>query len=236
MDALERPSGACITCAPPFDARSWRMAYSGHFTCETCEDTLTSTLVEIADRYEQLDSTPGAGGLDGGRGAPGFESRSPANEHVIVIRDARSSQVAKVWLGGDGRIHRESERPPLSVYSTLLSEVYDVAERRGMSLPNPIDQVRNLTAWLDRHVSWLTAQDTALAFYEAITSLSSQLRPLTGDPHPKNIGKCPKVVEGKRCSATLYAPTRGDTIRCWECKYEWPYSEWLRLADLLESA
>lgn len=239
MDALERPQGSCLLCRPPLGTRSWRRAYSGHLTCESCEDKLSLRLSEIATRYEKLNPRPSGGGLgDGTPRAPGFESRAPASEHVIAMMDRRSSDLARVWVGGDGRIHAESERPPLSVYTTLLTEVYDVAERRDMHLPDPIWHVRHLTTWLDRHVSWLTAQQTVPEFAEVVRVLNRQLRPATGEKPRKPFGHCPFGLPDV-CGGPLFAPpVTSSVIRCTTCGTEWDRvkDEWDELGKLMRLA
>lgn len=248
-DALTRPGGACVLCKPPLGARSWVRAYSGHRTCEHCQDKLTRTLGEIADRYEKLNPRPGAQGDIGGRGSPGFGSRSPASDHVIAIRDARSSDVARVWVGGDGRVHKESERAPLSVYTTLLTEVFDVAERRSMSLPDPCLRVRHLTEWLKRHVEWLTRQENVVEFRDVLKALTRQLKPLTGDKPKKPFGHCPNTIDdgdhSHECGGPLFPPpvTYG-TIKCDKCGRKWRrgedpdehgHDEWDRLGKLIKN-
>jgi len=120
-----------------------------------------------------------------------------------------------------------------------LTEVYDLAESRPVGLPEPRDTVRQLTGFLDRHLDWLTRQDTVVDLFALLKDLTRQLRPVTGDPS-KRIGSCPNVIDQGsatiECGAPLYAPIYGDTIRCWACHREWPAGEWTRLADILESA
>lgn len=222
-DVLVRPSGACVLCKPPLGARPWPRAYSGHLTCEHCEGNLESTLQEIADRYEKLDPRPGGQGELGGRGAPGFGSRAPASEHIIAMMDPRSSEVAKVWVAADMRVHRESERPPLSVYSMLLREVYEIAEQREMSLPEPGLRVRHLTEWLSRHVEWVTRQDSVVEFAEVLKALKKQLRPVTGDKPKRPFAECPNILDKSICGGPLFAPPTlaHSTIRCQSCGRGW---------------
>lgn len=242
MDALERPSGSCMLCKPPLGTRSWVRAYSGHLSCEVCEDKLSAKLVEIAVRYEKLSPAPGGGqALDGMPTPKGFESKSPANEHVIAMMDHRSSDQARVWVGGDGRVHSESEHPPLSVYTTLLAEVYEVAERRFMALPDPIGQVRDLTEWLDRHVSWITTQGSVVDFAEVLRQLVRQLRPATGDRPKRPFGYCPvrPNADSEPCGGPLFAPpVTSSIIRCGMCGSEWDRikDEWGDLGKLVRAA
>lgn len=220
MDALERPQGSCLLCRPPLGTRSWRRAYSGHLTCESCEDKLSLDLREVADRYEKLDPRPS--GMQAPDGMPRpieFESRAPGSDYIIAMMDPRSSSVAKVWVAADRRIHQESEHPPLSVYTMLLCEVYDIAEQREMSLPNPCERVRHLTDWLLRHVEWVTRQDAVVEFREVVTLLNRQLRPATGERPRKPFASCP-IDE---CDGPLYGPATisSSMIRCHKCGQTW---------------
>lgn len=222
---MDRASGACVLCPPPLGQRTPVRAYSGHLTCEQCEDKISERLVKIATLYEKLNPRPS--GMQAGDGTPaplGFESKSPASEHIIAMMDHRSSQVAKVWVGSDGRIHKESERPVLSVYTTLLIEVYDVAERRQMALPDPIHLVRNLTSWLERHVTWLTAQPSVVDFADTLHALQRQLRPVVGERGKRPFGHCPAQLENpsRRCGGPLFPPpVTSSVIRCRKCGGEW---------------
>jgi hypothetical protein len=232
---LARPVGACLTCPPPLGARSWRRASDNYRTCDQCLDRLREMLHDIADRYARLDIRPGSTGEMGSRGAPGFGSRAPASEHIIAMRDARSSAEAHVWVGKDGRVHREDERPPLSVYSVLETEVYDIAELRGMDPPrlHPVSRsvyphtrlewrdgslrpeprlmpIPILVSWLDNQLDWLTRQEWIADFADRLRDLQGQLRPVTGDRR-RQIGRCPNTVErgeeSEECGSPLYAPT-----------------------------
>jgi len=46
------------------------------------------------------------------------------------MTDPRSSEVARTWRGADGRLHREAERPPLSVFGVLDTLAWEVVEAR----------------------------------------------------------------------------------------------------------
>lgn len=238
--SLARPTGSCLTCPPPLGTRSWKRATDGYRTCDQCLDRLRESLHDIAERYGKLDVRPGSSGEMGSRGAPGFGSRAPASEHIIAMMDPRSSAEAHVWVGGDGRVHRESERPPLSVYSVLETEAFDIAELRGFDNPT-CTTVQGFTSWLDTQLDWITRSEIVVDFAERIRELQSQLRPVTGDRR-RQIGRCPNTVErgeeSEACGSPLYAPTenaKDDTIRCRACGQDWPRTEWLRLGDMLEA-
>lgn len=237
MDGFTRPSGSCLMCPPPSGTRSWRRADCRHTTCETCLNWLRATLKGIATRYAALTPIPSGCGELGGRGAPGFGSRPPGSIHIMTMRDARSSTTAKVWVGSDGRVHQESERPPLSVWSVLSTEAIDIAERRHFTDFTPADSVEELVRWLDTQLDWVTRQENVAEFATTLRALLGQLKPVTGDAR-RLIGRCPNTIaEGEPprvCDARLYAPRDGDTVRCEVCGRTWTgLSAQARLGELL---
>lgn len=231
-----RPPGACQLCLPPHsNTRPWRQADPGYRTCGGCADWLETTLADIAERYARLDARPGRSG-DNGRGSPGFVSVPPGSVHIMAMRDARSSPQAHVWMGSDGRVHRESLRPPLSVVNVLQTEAWAVAEVRGYTEAVPGD-VGALCRWLTAQLDWLTRQDTVADTAHALRQLQAQLRPVTGDPRIW-IATCPNTIdEGEHtrtCGNNLYAPAKSDVIRCAACDRRWPRTKWVRLGQLAQ--
>ena len=250
-DPLQRPSWACVLCPPPRQAGAWRQADSGFVTCSGCDQQLRERLDNVGVRYLQLNPAPGATGGYGSRGAPGFGSRPPCNLHVVALRDPRSSDVARVWMGADGRVHRESQRPPDSVHGALCCVSWAIAEHRGVDGPGDREDVHGLLRWISRHVSYAAKHaELVLELDHAVRDLLGQLRPVTGDAR-RRIGTCPAAVEQvdvdgqgnlvqvdpARCDAPLYAPVNGaDTITCGACGTRWERADWLRLGDLLMQA
>jgi hypothetical protein len=228
------PENRCRTHSAPREGRAWTLADENYRTCSACLDRMREALTEIRGRWDALDPTPGAAG-DGQRGAPGFESRPPAGLTVIAVRDPRSSREARTWRGADGRLHREHERPPLSVLGELYTLAHHVAQARGEAVPVPV--VSELTRWLDARLDWVTRQPGVVAFARVLRELVAQLRPLTGEPGAKRIGTCPNTVdEGestRECGAPLFAPLKGDEITCRACARRWPREEWLQLGRTL---
>lgn len=215
------------------------MADRGYRTCDACLDRIRDTLKDITRRYALLNPKPGMSG-EHGRGAPGFGSRSPASDHIIAMRDRRSSTVARTWLGRDGRLHQESERPPLSVHGVLDTIAWDIAEQRSLDGPSDRADVPHLARYIDTNLDWATRQPTIVEVDQQLRDLVAQLKPVTGEPGRRHIGLCPNVLdEGevtRECGARLFAPLRGDAIECGACRRVWPRSEWLRLGDLLQDA
>lgn len=229
----DRPDSACQLHTPPTGTRPWTRAEPGFTTCGACAEKLEDRLLDIARRYARLDPSPGAAGDYGSRGSPGFGSKPPLNVHVVAVTDPRSSSVAKVWVAGDGKVHRESERPPLCVFNELDTLAWDVCERRGFESGHGQDRVAGLCDWLIRQLDWVTRQSDVVAFNRSVRSIVTKLMPLTGDPRIW-VAKCPNTLndaDGEHthyCDANLYFPTSGDTIMCGNpaCQRKWHRPEW----------
>lgn len=88
-DNASRPTNSCVLCPPPFGNRTWSRREDGYQTCLSCLEKLSETLLDVVVRYRKLNPAPATSG-DSGRFAPGFESRSPASDQIILMRDWRS--------------------------------------------------------------------------------------------------------------------------------------------------
>jgi hypothetical protein len=156
------------------------------------------------------------------------------------MRDRRSSPIARTWLGRDGRLHQEAERPPLSVHGVLHTLAWDIAEARQQHGPPERADVHELVRYIDVNLDWATRQAGIAEADQQLRALVAQLKPVTGDPGRRHIGVCPNVLDDgdttRECGARLFAPLRGDEIVCGTCDRKWPRDEWLRLGDLLEAS
>lgn len=225
----DRPDGACVTHRPPDEGRPWQRSDPGYRTCSACHQRLHAWLSpittdtdgrpdSIAGLYAALSPLPGVGG-GGMRRAPGFGSRSPANDHIIAIGDKRTIQINP----GD----------PISVPGVLTEWVTLLVEER--SLIPPGRTVPTMARFLDNHLDHITKQDWVADFHAELRELHSQLRAIGQQRH--RIGACPNTIDAgdttRQCGATLYAPVHGDQITCWSCGRQWPRDEWIRLGRLL---
>lgn len=229
----EGPANRCMTHRPPKPGQRWRLADEGYHTCSTCYDQLHQWLTPITvdddnrpasipGMYELLDARPGVG--ESGRRGPGFAPRSPANDHVVAMRDPRSTKL----LAGD----------PHSVPGVLGSWCLEVSELRHV-IP-PARRVLAMAGFLDAHLDWLTRQDWVGELHAELRELYSQLKASAAGKTRRPIGQCPNTIdEGNQtrtCGALLFAPLRGDTIQCGTCGRQWARHEWLCLGDLLEAS
>jgi hypothetical protein len=145
------------------------------------------------------------------------------------MRDPRSSADAHVWVGADGRVHRESQRPPLSVFGVLDCWYWDVTEARGFDSRQQTT-VAGLCTWLGDQVGWLTSQECVVEFHEDVALLVGQLKPLTGGGQ-KPVAICPRVVDGRPCRSKLFEPDRDGVITCPRCHWDWPREKWRELGE-----
>lgn len=228
----DRPENACLTHKPPREGQSWRIADKGYRTCGSCYDRIHSWLspltMDVADRpdsipglYALLDPQPGHG--DAGRRGPGFSSRSPASDHVISMRDHRSTRLLP--------------EDPHSIPGVLRAWCVMLADERDLALPSL--NVGTMAGFLDAHLDWITRQDWVDDLHAELRELHSQLKTAGGEPRHV-VGACPNTIdEGEHtryCGARLYAPLYGDAITCWACNRTWARREWLRLGDLLDAS
>ncbi len=223
-DQIDRPGWACVLHQPP-TGREWQPADDGHCTCWACADRLRQLLGDIRWRYLHLSSTPLPHPYDGTPRPPGFGSRSPGCDHIIAMTDPRSSAQAHVWVGSDGRVHRESEHPPLSVYSVLDTWATDIAERRGYPRRTH-DSVFDVCVWLAAQLDWITRQADVVDFHTDLHLLDRQLKPVTG-ARSIPIGRC------TTCRTRLHASPQDNTVTCNTCITTWTYKNWIKLGESL---
>lgn len=217
----DRPAGACLTHRPPKPGRPWCRADDGFTTCGQCYSRLHTWLspisvdedgvpMSIPGLYATLDAAPGSAGT--GRRAPGFGSRSPANDRVVAMRDPRTVAIAD----GD----------PCSAASVLRAwvtyvwdERYDHAaldlpdyRKRRRELPTSVDAA---AVWLDNNLDWLTRQTTVTDLHDELRELIRQLRsarPGGVADQDRPVGHCIEMLESGECKTPIYMP-RGEKPR-----------------------
>ena len=192
-----------------------------------CKTHIRQLLATIDERAPMLDIRLGKSSDDEGGGrAPGFESTPPINLHVRTHQDPASLPYP---VGPD-----DVARPPLSVDGTF-------GYWRGIA-----SRVRVDLSDLDRLVHQPWADD----YVADLRRLAGQLLAATGDPPPKPVAKCLRVLglgygELLYCGEPLFMPPnaerRGDDepirpdempmIRCPNprCGHEYSGVELLRL-------
>ena len=201
-----------------------RLAVPGWLLCSPCVNRLAWMLHDIPDLFAMLDDViePGATGLDSTPRAPGFGSKSPAHDDVIVLRDKRTTAV--------------EEGDPHSAIELLASWADNV--RDDLDQPAPIAPVTVVgeARLLSSNLGWIAAQSWVSDFAEELTELHRALRRVTGDRvRTVELGTCQNQrttsagVE-RVCGAALHVTTEDDTAKCRRCGHVWPRQTWLRLS------
>jgi hypothetical protein len=126
----------------------------GYRTCDPCADELRADIQELARLYPELvrAAVPGGGVLAGGRGTPGYGSRSPARDTVLVLTDRRT--------------RAEDDGDPHSVLAILSGWADNIRDDTGMGALEPEAQRQGqlLVGWLDftAHQPWAGNLNTPL--------------------------------------------------------------------------
>lgn len=129
--------------------------------CLACMHGMQQALIEVVEEYERLDASPSQGGGDGpSRMKP--KSKSPANDHVISLRDHR-------------------------VEGTLPRLLADTLRRFGQT---PYPTVRgNRDALLNRAVM-VSKAEWSPGFLADLRRVLAQLQRANGAPKRARVGRC----------------------------------------------
>lgn len=197
---------------------------AARYACTQCVTALRHTLrgIEVYAHLLTIMTLPMQG--RGERRSPGFGSRSPARDDVIVALDYRSR------TAGDGP--DDEDQPTRSILGSLHQLARWIREEQDVNAPLNITvatEIGYLIGAMDfcAHQTWI--DDVAGDLRE----LHAQCRRLAGDQPPKPIGRCPSLLDDGECRTPLYTPVRGEDIYCAGCGRIWPKAEWLRLAMVL---
>lgn len=128
-------------------------AQHGYRTCDPCADTLRADIQELVRLYPELVRAAVPSGVPAGvRGTPGYGSRSPARDTVLVLTDRRT--------------RADEDGDPHSVLEILASWADNIREDTGMSTPDADAkrQGKLLVGWLDFTAAqpWASRLDTPL--------------------------------------------------------------------------
>lgn len=197
--------GACLVC-------DRRTAENGALLCARDLEGLVALLGELTVGHRALDPQPGAGGANGGRGAPGFGSRSPARDAVLVLTDPRPQAFDPA----------RPEQPAgivcvLGWWADRAREDGLIPVRRG---PRTVDgEAALLVAHVDQVARrwWVGEMVTSLRHaVRHVRLVRGQLEPTVP------IGQCPK------CSGQIRARSWGRQARCQGCGMDWAGEQQLR--------
>lgn len=213
-----QPDGAlCVVC-------DRRPAEPGALLCRLDLDELAALLGELAAAYRDLDPEPGSAGGGAGRGAPGFGSRSPARDTVLVLTDRRTQAFDPA----------RPEQPAGIV--RVVGWWADRAREDGLLPPHcrvgerTVDgEVALLVSVLDAVAAAWWVADMRIAVDHAVR----HLRAARGQLEPTiPLGACPFCAAGQ-----VRARSWGQRARCQGCGTRWEgVHELRRLGELLGEA
>lgn len=209
-------STKCLLC-PNGDA--------GHrYACHKCTTSLQRQLRDL-ETYATWFLTPQPYRGATGRGAPGYGSRSPARDDVIVAMDIRS----------DRTVYGEDDSPTAVV--SIPGGIRYIAtwvSRMDGSRDTVPTTVRACVAYLLGRVPHLVMEkDAIVTFNDQVGTLYSQARALAHDTPPKPLGNCLVVgCDGKVFPLAVQRDTasNGDGARCQQCLRVYTGTDLVRLS------
>jgi hypothetical protein len=250
-ECASRHRPLCISC-------DLRESGRESLLCAGCVRRLREHLDEIGRGFGRLDAAPGAAPVSAGPRAPGFESRSPARDDVLVLTDRR-------------RVHRAAHDPdtarnaPASLVTVVLhwadeardaeligppQRVFEV-DRRGQARVLPrrvVDECALLADRAERLGREWWAGDMcrdldaaarhlrrALGEHEATIPLGECPRPAVGYAalYEAVVGELGPTLAGRgarvpRCRGQVRARALGHSAQCTRCRYRWDGEATLR--------
>lgn len=202
---------------------------AGHrHACDQCVTKTQRQLRELEtyDAVLYVFTTPSRNGIPS-RGAPGYGSRSPARDDVIVATDLRSK--------GDPLGPDDTEQPILSIPAGVHWIANGVRHELQPTTPMPprwtvttevaylLGQLPNVAmcTWVDR-------------FAGMVSKLHKQARALAHDQPPRPLGTC----LGVDCGGLVYQTWRGDIegARCSTCLRSYTGLDLVRLSVAQEAS
>jgi hypothetical protein len=215
----------CLIC--PEDA--------GHrYACHGCVNRMRKQLRELEDYAVILACTMGP--LRGGpsRRSPGYGSRSPARDDVIVALDVRS-RAGDVDEDGEAITRRPEDR------DTWTRSIPGAIRQLACWLREEADQSDPVRWTLTTEIAYILGRIEACAMEQWVDDLASdikelhaQARVLAGDPSPRPLGTC-MVVE---CGGDVYRFERPglDGAQCRSCQRLYDGLDLLRLGAAAKGA
>lgn len=164
--------------------------------CDRCLQKLYDDLRNITLEYQRLDPNP-TGVADAGRRAPGFKSQSPANDHVIALRDRRT----RAKVAGDLQ----------NAHTFMADWVAYIQAERGMALRSPVS-IEAAFFTLRTHSDWIERQGWFSDLAMGARAVLAQLRVANGHKPPTPIGVCPE------CKAESLILVEG-WVDCQSCSF-----------------
>jgi hypothetical protein len=230
----------CIAC-------DQRPARRDSLACRPCLRRVTDHLDEIAAGYGRLDPTPGAAGITGAPAPPGYGSRSPARDTVLVLTDTRrqahdpdlprnaSSLLRTVaWWADEARIAGLLDEPRRTFAVDRRGAVGVLARTVAgecEALAGVVGRLGNVW-WFGDMARNL---DAAVGHLRRALGDVEQTVPLGACPRPAPgyaamfealVGDVGEVLAARtsrapRCGGEVRARAFGDSARCRRCGHRW---------------
>lgn len=149
--------------------------------CDRCLIKLYDDLRDITLEYRRLDPNPTGAADSSSRRSPGFRSQSPANDHVIALRDRRT----RAKVAGDLQ----------NAHTFMADWVVYVQHERNMAARSPLSIEAAYYA-LHAHEDWISRQEWVADLASQARSVLGQLKAANGDQPPTRIGTCSECEAG----------------------------------------
>ncbi|WP_116043981.1 hypothetical protein [Amycolatopsis palatopharyngis] len=179
----------------------------GAYACDHCQGDLVRKLGAIETYLEIVGPERQKRGHV--RGAPGYASASPADDHVIAMFDPRSTS-------NGGMYDSEPEAPwdtTVPVVGTIIGWTQILADEGPAEWHLP-DTLGGAVLMLRTHVGWMCQQPWIDDAHDELTSVHHQLRAAAGDVPPDPIAMC----SDRYCGGPVYwAQHVHDEAACARC-------------------
>ena len=163
--------------------------------CDPCGNTLLRDLRHIEFCYLALSAVPISGEHE--RGAPGYGSRSPARDDVLVETDARSKADDNGHVGA---------LAALSSWTRLVSYERDTTQPQQVT-------VTGECGFLRRHHSWILTRPWADEYAAELDEIRKRLVALLGLAPDPPAGDCMRID----CVGQVYPLPDASGVRCRAC-------------------
>lgn len=199
------------------------------YACWDCVNDLLGVLRELELYISILSPVRRKG--DGGRGAPGFGSSSPADDNVVAALDPRS---------GPGRWNEDLQSPYYSapedtehwirsIPGSLTAIASWIAGEREQGLIYPRTMVRDL-GYIRQSLHWCAEQQWVDELSTDLRDLHRQARAHAGDRPQAPLGECLTVT----CGGQVYWVKTG--ARCTACRRPYDGLDLIRLGAAQQEA
>ena len=217
-------------CALPRCPTAGYAAYDS-LLCEDCIEWVVATLRDTEECIAAMAPIKARGAGGGVNPNAGYESASPAADHVLVMLDVRSKAVGvgRTLTGPD-----DEEHPALSV--DVLGSWAELA-----GWPAGQRSVRDAVSALLVNHRWITSQSWVVDYVDELTRLHRQAAAAIGDGPPAPVATCTRTFPDGVCGGGVVVWHRLDDTghhadggaRCLSCRktYAGPDLVRLRLAQ-----